>query len=624
VFIPTLVAAVISLLVVVLSWRSVEEDRQRTLFNQLAAEANAQGFKVRDRIVAYSLVLRGAAALFGTQASVNRGVWQTYVEGLSLYRDFPGVQGVGFARLLQPGQVASHEAAQREDGMEDYALWPAGKRERYTAITYLEPASWRNQRAWGYDMYTEPVRREAMDRARERGEPALSGKVILVQETDSEVQAGALLYLPLWGRPTLPEGQGRAFLGWVYSPFRMNDLVQSAIGAPTTTLRLRIYDGTEALDAALLYDSAPASRATPVVAYTLPLLVEGRLWTLQFDGLPGFGRDQRGVSPGLLLVGFLSLLLVLGTWALTSLRRQAAILEALSESLRERELQYSTLVNLSRDGIAAVDGALRFTFVNPRLAEWLGQSPGRVVGTPFPSYWCSPPQEEAEHIRLRLGAGLGQTYEVRLKIPGGGERVALVSDQPLRDEQGELQGATLVLTDITERQAAAERIHYLATHDVLTGVPNRLTIRERLTRAIAMARRYDRRVAVLFIDLDYFKQVNDTYGHQVGDEVLIQCVVRIRDCLRETDSLGRLGGDEFMVLLPEMDSPRNLDLVANKIIETLERPMVIQNHEIHISASIGMVLYPDDGVDEDMLVIRADAAMYRAKCGGRGRLEAGQ
>jgi diguanylate cyclase (GGDEF)-like protein/PAS domain S-box-containing protein len=627
VVLPTLVAAVLGQLVVGLAWRDHLIKRDEAIAAHLSRDADLVSVKIRDRIGAYGLVLRGAAALFSAEGRISRQEWRNFVEGLSLHRDYPGIQGVGYAKLLGPDQVAAHERALRAEGLEGYRVWPEGPREAITAITYLEPETWRNQRALGYDMYSEPVRREAMARARESGDLALSAKVILVQETGSEVQSGVLLYLPI---SVLGRDGGEQFLGWIYCPFRMADLLGTVLGEMPEGLRLRVYDGEEAQPASLLFDSYPGRGDAPSGGlevppeshgYANPLLVKGRRWTLQFEGTPVYGREHSRFSPGLVFLAALAVLMVTGTWLLFSSRYQTRRLAALSESLRLREEQYATLVNLSREGICAVDQELRFTFVNPRLAEWLGRPMADLTGHSFLDF-CTPRGDlDGSDILERLRSGRGETYELRLGGVESRERVVLASDHPLQEDSGRLLGATMVLTDVTERQQAAEKIHFLATHDILTGVPNRLSVRERLAQSIALARRYSRKVGVLFIDLDYFKEVNDTYGHAVGDQVLVESVFRIRECLRGTDLVGRLGGDEFMVILPQLESARDGHAVATKIVEVLERSMVVQSHEIHISASVGMVVYPDDGVDEESLVNKADAAMYRAKCAGRGRVE---
>src|SRR5574338_1318677 len=242
VVLPTLVALAVAQLVVGLGWREQQEEREEARQAQLAGDANTISLKIRDRIVTYGLVLRGAEALFSTERLVTRRGWQNYVERLSLHRDYPGIQGLGFSRALRPDQVAAHEQAMRAEGVADYRVWPEGRRDLISAIAYLEPDTWRNRRALGFDMYSEPVRREAMARARDSGNLALSGKVVLVQDAGEDAQAGVLLYLPLYGVPT---SGPPPFLGWVYSPLRIQDLMGTLQGEVPGHLRLRSYDGEE-------------------------------------------------------------------------------------------------------------------------------------------------------------------------------------------------------------------------------------------------------------------------------------------------------------------------------------------------------------------------------------------
>jgi len=173
--------------------------------------------KLHERLNAYALILRGSAGLFAASGIVTRQEWRDYVETLHADYSVPGVQGIGFAQLIFPSQLAAHIAAVRAEGFPDYTVRPAGERSVYSAIIYLEPFTDRNLRAFGYDMFSEPVRRAAMEQARDTGEAALSGKVVLMQETSTDVQAGALMYFPIYRHraPLDTLAQRRAALiGW--------------------------------------------------------------------------------------------------------------------------------------------------------------------------------------------------------------------------------------------------------------------------------------------------------------------------------------------------------------------------------------------------------------------------
>ena len=185
----------------------------------------------------------------------------------------------------------------------------------------------------------------------------------------------------------------------------------------------------------------------------------------------------------------------------------------------------------------------------------------------------------------------------------------------------EVDGSKIVqcnLRDITDRRQAEARIRYMALHDALTGLPNRVLLQDRLAQATALAHRNQKYVAVLMLDLDRFKDVNDSLGHHVGDRLLEIVATRLRSCLRESDIVARLGGDEFVVALPEITDDRNVAGVAEKILASLSKPFQIEAHELHISASIGIARYPSDGENPEALLQAADAAMYEAKSKGPG------
>ncbi|MEN3293259.1 MAG: hypothetical protein V7642_2512 [Burkholderiales bacterium] len=179
------------------------------------------------------------------------------------------------------------------------------------------------------------------------------------------------------------------------------------------------------------------------------------------------------------------------------------------------------------------------------------------------------------------------------------------------------QGVAFVL-DLSERKQAEERIRYMADHDALTGLPNRALFRDRVKQAIAIAHREQTQVAVLFIDLDYFKHINDSLGHHIGDRLLQMVAVRLQQCVREGDSLARLGGDEFVLSLPLHNGSNDAAVVAGKALDALDQPFLVEGHHLHVGGSIGISLYPEDGTDVESLMRTADTAMYHAKEKGRG------
>ncbi|MBS1188183.1 MAG: hypothetical protein H6R04_2201 [Burkholderiaceae bacterium] len=202
-----------------------------------------------------------------------------------------------------------------------------------------------------------------------------------------------------------------------------------------------------------------------------------------------------------------------------------------------------------------------------------------------------------------------------------GERyTAWVSINSVRDDKGHVSNYISVFSDISERKENEKRIHYLAHYDVLTGLPNRALFSDRLKQTALAAKRYKANMTLMFIDLDKFKPVNDQFGHDVGDLLLKGVGVRLLECIRESDTAARIGGDEFVVLLPGMGNEEAAQMLAHKILDALEQPFDVDGNALQISASIGYAIYPDHGDTDDLMLKNADSAMYHAKHGNVGRI----
>jgi len=300
------------------------------------------------------------------------------------------------------------------------------------------------------------------------------------------------------------------------------------------------------------------------------------------------------------------------------------------QQIEQSEQWHRLLVNTSPDVIYTLDGEGRFTFLNESVSRVLGYHPDDLVGK---SYEAIVPDEELDNARYRLnerrtGDRSTRNVDLLLKrkedlLTGNGEATVAVEVsaagmyRPLPDGSGEFLGTYGVARDISARKQAEATITFQAYHDLLTGLPNRALFNDRLGQAIAQARRHGQALAVMFLDMDRFKVVNDTHGHLVGDGLLQSMAQRLRGSLREGDTLARIGGDEFMLLLPHVRSRDNAAFIADKIIASLKHPFHVDGHEIYSGMSIGIAVYPDDGDNQETLVKHADLAMYHAKDHGR-------
>lgn len=368
--------------------RSDNRQAQQDRFDFYVAEVMGD---IENRMRAYEQVLNGTVGLLSSRAKVERQEFKAYVESQQLEKNYPGIQGVGFALLLPAHEKRRHEELLRKEGFPDYRLHPAGDRDIYTAIIYIEPFDWRNQRAFGYDMYSEPVRREAMQRAWESGASSMSGKVRLLQETDTDVQAGLLMYRPVYRqnfRHDSLEERRAHLLGWAYMPFRMNDLMQGILrkhfGEQQTMLDLEIFDGSELTAAHMLYDSDGGRRVANNIPSshmaTRQMLVGGRTWTLVIHSLRPLDSPARltniamsGIAGSLMLSALL--------WLLIHGRRRAIMLaDDMSRDLVERE-RYQTELLAHLPAAVVVHGAdTTIQFCNEEARRLLGMSEEDVLG----------------------------------------------------------------------------------------------------------------------------------------------------------------------------------------------------------------------------------------------------
>ena len=285
------------------------------------------------------------------------------------------------------------------------------------------------------------------------------------------------------------------------------------------------------------------------------------------------------------------------------------------EDLREGEKLFRTLTDHALVGIDIIQDN-RFSYVNPAFAEVFGYSQSELIGARPQMLLHSDDRKLVdEQLRRRTSGDLPTMhYEFRGKRKNGEIRhVEVFSVQVSLNGRPAIM-ATLL--DITQRKQAEERIDRLAHFDQLTGLPNRNLLNDHFKYAISLAQRSGEPLAVMFIDLDHFKDINDTLGHSIGDQILMEVARRLRDVLREEDSLSRQGGDEYIVILPGSDAD-GAALVASKLIEAVTQPCHIEQHELIVTPSIGIAIYPHDGTNIETLSKNADAAMYRAKQEGR-------
>jgi len=298
-------------------------------------------------------------------------------------------------------------------------------------------------------------------------------------------------------------------------------------------------------------------------------------------------------------------------------------LATLSRDLRESrrtEEELEAITHTISDVLYKLDSAANLVWWNKSLETVVGLAPEELAGKPGLSFFV---EEDIPHVATAIAEAFqkGQAEaEGRIITPNGPVPYHF-RGTVLRDESGNVVGLTGIGRDISERKRAEETIRHLAYHDALTGLPNRALFEDRLKLALAQAHRGGQLLAVLFLDLDHFKLINDTLGHAVGDQLLNSLASGLSHLLREGDTAARVGGDEFIVLLPVIGRVEDAVEVSERVLSKLAEPRVVAGHELQLTTSVGVAIYPHDGADAETLLSNADIAMYRAKEEGRNRIQ---
>ncbi|HQS57862.1 MAG: hypothetical protein B7Y56_05665 [Gallionellales bacterium 35-53-114] len=450
------------------AWHLVKQDAENIANERFQARVLQINAAVQDRMRAYEQVLRGGVGLFAASNRISRQEWHDYVASLRLNDNYPGIQGLGFSKLILPQELTAHVAQIRREGFKDYAVTPAGEREQYTSIIYLEPFDARNRRAFGFDMFSEATRRTAMEKARDSGKPAISGRVTLVQETSENVQFGFLMYLPVY-RGTVPENAARrkaALLGYVYSPFRMNDLMQGVLGKSAPNVALRIYDGMGIAGDSEMYSSERAGNQR-VARYsdTREIDLNGTAWTLRFDSLPSFEAEvERRTSEivagsGLVLTLLLSLLF----WSLLRTRARALELaEGMTASVRESEERFRSVIDTVVDGIIVISDRGIIESCNASTQRIFGYTPEEMAGCNFNMLMPEPYHSQHagdfdSYLKTGEAKCIGVGREVMgLRKDGSTFPMELSVGEMHKGKQRKFTG---MVHDITERKRAEEALH---------------------------------------------------------------------------------------------------------------------------------------------------------------------
>ena len=763
-----------SLAITVFTWQSVRKNTESELQASLELQATSIVAHLKTELQTHELLLKGVKGLFSTSDYVSRSDFRRYYEALQLDAKQSGFSALSYHELVPEKDLAQHISSIRQEGFHDYHIVPEGKRQLYAPMVYIEPFEGKNKTVLGFDPLTVEAEREAVERARDTGNVAISGKLVLAQD-GGERSPGFVMYAPLFRHSffTTTDALRKAnFFAWIDAPYRMSDLISRIPQEGLAAIDFEIFDGMTKSSATLLYDADGSLSFEDVKSPGLKVerLLEfgGHRWTLSFRSLPEYGSPALRQRASLIAAsgGLLSILLsvLVASWGWVQRQRMRAALKQAKDAetkireeegrqkdqiLRESESRFRSLMedipsiavqgylldgtvvfwnkaseklygysvaeaiganlldliipaemrggvsdamqHMKRSGVPIPAGELllrtktgsrvpvfsshalvnkfngetelfcldidltdrkaaevqlrklslaveqspssivitdldaRIEYVNHSFIQNTGYSQKEVLGqNPRILQSGRNPPEFYFAMWQVLIQGQPWTGELHNKRKDGTEYTEFAVIAPLRQPNGEISHYVAVKDDITARKAAEDEANTLAFFDPLTHLPNRRLLIDRLERAIAAFERSKKYGALLLIDLDNFKILNDTLGHDLGDVLLQQVAQRLASSVREGDTVARLGGDEFVLILENLSvipqrAASQAQLTGEMILSILKRPYDLTGNPHSSTPSIGVTLFAPH-LQTDALLRQAELAMYQAKSAGRSAL----
>ncbi|WP_229257539.1 EAL domain-containing protein [Duganella callida] len=536
----------------------------------------------------------------------------------------PELLSMAWLAPVEGGQRAAFEAWARQHVAPDFSIRertpdghfiPTAPRERYFVSTYIEPEVSRPY--LGLDFLHDPQRRAALERALQSGQPTATAPLQLLT---GHAGPGLLLLQTVY-----PAGNQRQAIGSLLISMQFDATLEHVLKrSEFPHFLLRFEDTDDDSGRRIVKDTL--RRAAGADDFQRQLHFGGRIYELTLAPTPAYLQQQRGwqswtvLTCGLLLTGLLGTLMMLISGERA--RIQAEVKDSTSR-LRQREARLQAILNKAADAILTVDSNGMLMSANAAAGRLFGYAPENMGSLPLdrliPVGVGDAAGLDAAGLLRMIACGVTHEYELPGWRSDGSEfpLAMSVSEVELPDEHL----FVAILHDLTEQQQAQERIHRLAHHDTLTGLANRLSLNLRLDQLLAQTRRAGGMAAVMFIDLDHFKKINDTHGHEMGDLLLIAVAQRLQELLREVDTIARLGGDEFIVVTDGAVTPDEASSIAVRIVAALTAPYHLQGKTVHSGASVGVAMFPGDGEDAGTLMRHADTAMYAAKSQGRGNFQ---
>lgn len=604
--------------------------------NQFERDAENIATLIEKRLLAQTDALLALERFIALSEHVSRSDFRGFT--IPLLERHPGTQNFSWNPLVREAGRADFERAGQAEGLSGFTILDrddssprrtavAGVRDDYLPILFVEPQE-RNTGVLGFDPLSMRNTAAAIADTRSHGRPTVSDAFTLTQERGE--QLGVVVYQAVL-RPA--ENRGTEFIGIVSIAFRMDDaLAATVVDLPQRRVTLCLLDLAGASGNTRLSGPVGCENTTWLqgpLARSLKLQFAERPWEIRLLAEPGYAENLRTLTPwlsivtGILAAGILAAFLLMTSGHARRIERMVELrtreLAATSDDLRTQRAALDRAQHIARMGSWELDtgsGAVHCSGGLRNLLPMPARDDLRYEDLLSALEASDRPRLDRAVCAIRNGGNSitldchpddahGTTLQFVLDI----ENIGTANERVVGTAQ-----------DVSDARKAAADIQQLAHFDSLTGLPNRILWSLRASAALQVARRHNDALAVLFLDLDHFKTVNDSLGHNAGDALLRIVASRLTHCVREEDLLARLGGDEFVALLPRLNRREDAALVAQKMLESMSEPVEVGGHMLQPSISIGIALFPEDGQDVESLLKHADTAMYGAKSAGRNTI----
>lgn len=616
-------------------WAYVEERETQKTQNQIESISRQNAHLIEKQLDTYLNSIYALKAFFIASSYVDHDEFNTFVNALDLEKSHPGIKALGFVELVNAKNKDDFTSRLSKEGIHHYNINPSGAREVYAPITYIYPLNSHNLQVLGYDVLTEPTRRSAVLQSTAYNKAFITNPLQLFQDTFSNANntlakaESYVIFLSVRQLRSASINKPMSFAdadGWVYIAFNMKELVSAALNQNIDDLNLAIYDGATAKQDNLIYSNAANKNTLNEDTSIKPvqIVVNNKTWAFYSKPKTNIEQPAYSYKPIYILeIGLLlSLLFGFSIWLLIERSFTLKEVDLFHQKLSEKERIWKLALEGAGDGIWDYEVNNNRNKISKKWAELLGYCEDELSDDIsewrdriHPDDYATVMQTLEEYL-----AGKSKFYSIehRLKCKDNSWKWILARGMIVeRDSLFRPTRMVGTITDISKMKASEALILEQANFDALTGLANRRAFFARLDHEIKIYDRYQYGFALLFIDLDEFKEVNDQHGHHLGDEVLKEISKRITETIRSTDLVARLGGDEFIVLLSNIEEPKHAELLARKLLETIIHPITADDVSVTVSASLGIAHCPLNGTVADTLINKADKAMYVAKDKGK-------